>query len=37
MQFYQWEYPIAVVSTNQAANAYDFYQLRTRVCRRALD
>ena len=37
MQFYQWEYPIAVVSTNGGANAYDYYQLRTKICRRALD
>jgi Tfp pilus assembly protein PilW len=37
LQFYQWEYPIAVVSTNGGYNAYDYYQLRTRVCRRALD
>jgi Tfp pilus assembly major pilin PilA len=37
LQFYQWEYPIAVISTNGGLNAYDFYQLRTRVCRRALD
>lgn len=37
LQFYQWEFPIAVVSTNGAPNAYDYYQLRTRVCRRALD
>lgn len=37
MQFYQWEYPIAVISTNAAANAYDYYQLRTRVSRRALN
>lgn len=39
-QFYQWEYPIGYVNvggTNVDANAYDFYQLRTRVCRRALD
>jgi hypothetical protein len=35
--FYQWEYPIAVISTNSAPNAYDYYQLRTRVCRRALN
>jgi len=34
MQFSQWEYPIAVVGTN-GANAYDYYQLRTRVFRRA--
>ena len=37
LQFYQWEYPIAVISSNRAANAYDYYQLRTRICRRALD
>jgi hypothetical protein len=37
LQFYQWEYPIAVISTNAGANAYDYYQLRTRVCRRATD
>jgi hypothetical protein len=37
LQFYQWEYPIAVISTNPAANAYDYYQLRTRVSRRALN
>jgi hypothetical protein len=36
-QFYQWEYPIAVISSNVAANAYDYYQLRTRVCRRSLN
>jgi type II secretory pathway pseudopilin PulG len=37
LQFYQWEYPIAVISTNGGYNAYDYYQLRTKVCRRALD
>jgi hypothetical protein len=40
LQFYQWEYPIGYVNvggTNVDANAYDFYQVRTRVCRRALD
>jgi hypothetical protein len=37
LQFYQWEYPIAVISSNGGANAYDYYQLRTKVCRRALD
>jgi hypothetical protein len=36
-QFYQWEYPIAVISSNNAPNAYDYYQLRTRVCRRSLN
>ena len=34
MQFSQWEYPIAYVGTN-GLNAYDYYQLRTRVFRRA--
>jgi|SRR5665213_437701 len=37
LQFYQWEYPIAIISTNAGLNAYDYYQLRTKVCRRALD
>ena len=37
MQFYQWEYPLAMVGTNGNWNAYDYYQLRTKVCRRALD
>ena len=37
LQFYEWEYPIAVISSNHAPNAYDYYQLRTRVSRRALD
>ena len=36
LQFYQWEYPIAVVGTNTAyGNMYDYYQLRTRITRRA--
>jgi len=35
LQFWQWEYPIATVGGG--LNAYDYYQLRTRVCRRALD
>ena len=34
MQFSQWEYPIAFVG-GVGLNAYDFYQLRTRVFRRA--
>jgi len=34
LQFSQWEYPIAVIGSN-AVNAYDYYQLRTRVSRRA--
>jgi len=33
LQFSQWEYPIAVIGTN-SVNAYDFYQLRTRIARR---
>jgi hypothetical protein len=36
LQFYQWEYPIGFVG-GKGYNAYDYYQLRTRVCRRALD
>ena len=34
LQFYQWEYPIAYVGTN-GLNAYDYFQLRTRITRRA--
>jgi prepilin-type N-terminal cleavage/methylation domain-containing protein len=34
MQFSQWEYPVAFVGTN-GLNAYNYYQLRTRVFRRA--
>lgn len=34
LQFYQWEYPIAIVGHN-GLNAYNYYQLRTRVTRRA--
>jgi type II secretory pathway pseudopilin PulG len=37
LQFYQWEYPVAVISSNGGLNAYDYYQLRTKVCRRALN
>jgi hypothetical protein len=33
MQFSEWEYPIATVGGG--VNAYDYYQLRTRVFRRA--
>jgi type II secretory pathway pseudopilin PulG len=36
MQFSQWEYPIAVVGGNDF-NAYDYYQLRTRIFRRAFN
>lgn len=35
LQFYQWEYPIAQVGASNAWNAYDYYQLRTKVTRRA--
>jgi hypothetical protein len=35
MQFSQWEYPIAKVGPINDWNAYDYYQLRTRVFRRA--
>jgi type II secretory pathway pseudopilin PulG len=35
MQFLQWEYPIAKVGPANGWNAYDYYQLRTRVFRRA--
>jgi hypothetical protein len=34
MNFSQWEYPIAVIGTN-GANAYDYYRLQTRICRRS--
>lgn len=34
MQFSQWEYPLAFVG-GVGLNAYDYYQLRTRVFRRA--
>jgi type II secretory pathway pseudopilin PulG len=37
LQFYQWEYPIAFIGTNHALNEFNYYQLRTKVCRRALD
>jgi hypothetical protein len=36
LQFYQWEYPISASNTNHA-DASDYYQLDTVVCRRALD
>jgi hypothetical protein len=38
LQFYQWQYPIGYVVVNGVtndANAYDYFQVRTRVCRRA--
>jgi type II secretory pathway pseudopilin PulG len=36
LQFSQWEYPIAFVG-GTGFNAYDYYQLRTRIFRRAFD
>ena len=36
LQFNQWAYPMALAQTN-TTDAYGFYQLRTRVCRRALN
>jgi hypothetical protein len=33
LQFDQWEYPVGFVGGN-AVNAYDYYQLSTRVTRR---
>ena len=36
MQFSQWEYPIARIGGNNF-NAYDYYQLRTRIFRRAFN
>ena len=36
MQFSQWEYPIAFVG-GYGINAYDFYQLRTRITQRQIN
>ncbi len=36
LQYYQWEYPVGYIG-GVGFNAYDYYQLRTRVCRRAID
>jgi type II secretory pathway pseudopilin PulG len=36
LQFSQWEYPIAFVG-GKSFNAYDYYQLRTRIFRRAFN
>jgi hypothetical protein len=36
LQYYQWEYPISANNTNRA-DASDYYQLNTLVCRRSLD
>jgi type II secretory pathway pseudopilin PulG len=35
LQFYQWEYPIGFIG-GHGFNAYDYYQLRTKVSRRAI-
>jgi type II secretory pathway pseudopilin PulG len=35
LQFYQWEFPIGSIVS--AGGYYDYYQLRTKVCRRATD
>jgi hypothetical protein len=35
LQFYQWEFPIGSIIS--AGGYYDYYQLRTKVCRRTLD
>lgn len=36
MNFSQWEYPMAYVGgASNAANAYDYYRLQTRICRRS--
>ncbi|HEY3763004.1 MAG TPA: hypothetical protein VGN23_14765 [Verrucomicrobiae bacterium] len=36
LMFSQWEYPIAIIGTNDI-NAYNYYRLQTRVTRRALN
>lgn len=36
LQFYMWEYPIAVIG-GFGYNSYNYYQLHTRVCRRAVN
>lgn len=36
LYFSQWEYPIAVIGSNDI-NAYEYYRLQTRVTRRALN
>ena len=37
LQFYQWEYPVGYSGSGHPLNQYNYYQLRTRVCRRALN
>ena len=37
LQFSQWDYPLAYIGPNGGLNEYNYYQLRTRVCRRAID
>lgn len=36
MYFSQWEYPIAIIGSNDI-NAYDYYRLQTRATRRAIE
>jgi len=36
LMFSQWEYPIAIIGSNDI-NAYNYYRLQTRVTRRALN
>ncbi len=36
LMFSQWEYPIAIIGSNDI-NAYDYYRLQTRVTRRAIN
>lgn len=36
LQFYEWEYPIAFIGTNSSyGNMYNYYQVRTKIARRA--
>jgi type II secretory pathway pseudopilin PulG len=36
LNFSQWEYPMAYIGgASNAANAYDYYRLQTRICRRS--
>jgi MFS superfamily sulfate permease-like transporter len=37
LQFFQWEYPIAYVGAGNGFNEYNYYQVRTKAARRALD
>lgn len=33
LRFYEWQYPLGFIGTN-GINAYNFYRLQTRICRR---